>query len=347
MKKLLGGLSIFALTTGVAFGQAKDLPNSAPSDVTKSAKRPQGLTHMGNVTAGLNLSNHSKVPGQAEGTATVLSMGAEGKLWYITGGNEFRATLNISEVLTRTPSLEDVNQLTSDSIKLQGLYLYNLPSLPWISPYAMLTAETNLFENSDYRSDNSTEYTISSSALSDPQPSTTGNPEDNQFKLLDPFGLIKLKASLGGLAKLWNQTEANIEARVGIGAEQILSDDGLVIVDDDSTDAIEVSTLEDVTKIGIDALLTSTGQLSNGMISYTAYAGLFAPFYSDPEGDSDWNMVQKTSTEIGANVSFNIVEWAALTYDWKRYRDPFIHPNSQISHTFLASVSFGYDSLSK
>ena len=178
MKRIIGGLCILALASSVAFGQSKDLPNSAPSDMSKSAKRPQGMSHSGNVTAGLNLSNNNRVPGKVEGTTTVLSIGAEGKLWYLTGNNEFRGTLNISEVLTRTPALEDVTQLTSDNIKLQGLYLYNIPSLPWISPYAMLTAETNLFENFDYRADPATTYNVRSSALSTPVTNTTGTLTD-------------------------------------------------------------------------------------------------------------------------------------------------------------------------
>ncbi len=311
---------------------AQSLTSSVPD--TTLSKAPEGWTY--DVKAGLggNFNRLEDVPGKETGNTLTMNADWDSRLNYLRSVNELRLFLQISEAMSRTPSLAE-NVLTSDRLKAGAMYLYNFPSFVWISPFASVDLETNLFKGHSYSA-----TPVDFQVIGEPSPSATAV---TKFQLTDSFGITTVKETVGGLARLWSTTACTGEFKLGMAAMQIFADDQLTLNDDPTTaGVIEVKSLEDVKKVGLDGVFTVKGDSWDKKFTWMVYAAFFGPFTVDPElADKDANEFTKAATtEYGMKLSFNPLSWLALSYELRNFREPLIIDEHQITHNVLATLTY-------
>jgi hypothetical protein len=310
--KLIMGLSLSLALTGVASAQ---LDSMSPADVSKTKEMKEGWTKKATVNLGGNFNHNDNVPGKKDGQSVTGSLGAIYGADYREGNHEVRTKLSLFESITRSPSFDEF-VLTTDELRGDALYLFNIDSLPWLSPYANVNLLTNVFEGY-YYSD------------------TPGVPKE---KLTDGFGIIRLQATVGGLFKIYQSKPISLEGRVGFGTRQIFADGSRAAVETAlGTGFVD---LQDTSMFGIETGLDAKGDIVEDKISYTAYARAFTPVSSDPEDPQDRDILSLTTREFGANVSFKLVEWASIVYEWRSLTEPLLLPGPQVSQNVLLSTSW-------
>ena len=276
----------------------------------------EGWTRKGTVNLGGNFNHNDNVPGKKDGQSVTGSLGAIYGADYREGNHEVRTKLSLFESVTRSPSFDEF-VLTTDEFRGDALYLFNIDDLPWLSPYASVNFLTNVFEGY-YYSD------------------TPGTPRE---KLTNGFGVIRLQATVGGLFKVYQSKPISLEGRIGFGTRQIFADGARVAVESD-TGPTTFNDLSDSSQFGIETGLDAKGDLVEDKISYTAYARAFTPVSADPEDPQDRDILSQTTREFGANVSFKLVEWASIVYEWRSLTEPLLVDGPQVTQNVLLSTSW-------
>ena len=168
--------------------------------------------------------------------------------------------------------------------------------------------------------------------------------QENTDKLFltDPFSPALIKEGFGLVMRPYNETHANVEFRLGLGARQYLADGQLVIADNKKTeDVVEVNELEDSEQLGIEAGLFVKGILFTKRVTYNLYSEAFSPLAYSPKHDGDNRGASELiSSETGLKVAFSLVEWASLVYNFKNRKDPLLLPKAQTSHNVLVAVTY-------
>ncbi len=309
---LILGLGLSLAITGVASAQVDSL---SPKNVAKTEGAKEGWTKKGTVNVGGNFNHNKNVPGKADGESLTGSLGVIFNADYRAGNHEVRNSLSLFESVTQSPALDEF-VLTTDELRGDSLYLFNIDSLPWLSPYASVNALTNVFEGKFY------------------SPSVPGG----ELELTDSFGVIRLQATVGGLFKVYSSKPISIEGRVGFGTRQIFADDQYTV--QEVNGAFGRDRLSSTSMFGIETGLDAKGDLVEDKIGYTAYVRAFSPVSTDSDEEGDRNILSLTTREFGASVDFKIVKWASLVYQFRSLTEPLLVDGPQINQNVLLSTSW-------
>jgi Protein of unknown function (DUF3078) len=310
-------------------GQYVAPPEDAPG-------RPDGVSPGLAVGATVNFSDNRSVVGQPDGSSLTVGSEIDASLDYNDRAHEWRSSLGSSAGVSRTPTLDEFVK-TRDELRFETIYLYHLTEAAGL--FARFALNTSMFEGSDLRA-TAADYAI---ARTD---GTTQAIRGRRLKLTDPFQPLTLKQSLGGFVQPLTTDEIRLEARAGAGAQEVIADGQLALVDDAATaDVVEVKELSSFNQLGVEAVANAWGALASQRLSYNVGIAAMVPLAHTalPAGD-DRNSLELTNIEFSAGLSVKLFDWASLDYKLKVLRQPQLLDEVQVSNNLLLTIGLALGS---
>lgn len=276
---------------------------------------------------GLNiaLATSNNVVGQASGLSVTGGLNVQAGLNYTQGAIDWRNTLKITEIYSRTPTIEEFVK-SSDVLAYEST-LYYLASKVF-GPFANFKLDTALLAGTDVRPA-AVDYTL------DGAPLATGV---THVHLTDGFQPLSLKEALGVFATPVAEEGLALSVRAGFGAIETFAKGGRVVADDGGTAAIELKSLEDVTQAGAVVGVEAKGELDEKRVFYTAHAEVLFPVINDDAQDR--GVLDLTNVDIGAKLGFKLFSFASLDYEIKIIRQPQLVDAWQIANSLLLNFSY-------
>ncbi len=311
-----------------AAAQSDLILDKAPDEI----KKKDGWDFL--LTPGLNLSlsSNRSVIGQPEGLSMTVGASVSSGARFRKGPHEWRSSLNINELFTRTPTLEEFVKST-DIVKLESMYLFHL--LDWLGPFAKINIDTVLLEGFDARSE-PVSWVITRSD------GTTDTRSGFHLRLNDGFAPLTFKETAGFFASPYNSTPLKIEGRLGFGGQHVFANDALAIQDDGATDTIEVITLKSYSQAGGLVEVGFSGELYAKRLIYTTKAEIMIPFLYELNKGDDRDMLDLTNIEFSASLSFRVFEWLSLDYVFRAIRQPQLLDEFQLQNNILLTASYTF-----
>jgi len=234
---VVGAIALLSLVPVTAFGAADPglLPEEA--EVVRDQK-PEGWDPALVFGASIALSSNSNYIGQADGNSFTGGLNLLGRLDLIDGFIDWRNTLKLNEVFTRTPIIDELVK-TVDQLFLESVLYYRVS--PVFGPFASLKLETSILEGRDVHPA-AIDYDLDGVLLAEGATS---------IKLTDGFQPLSLKEALGVFLRPVSSKSVEVYVRGGLGPSQTFADGARLVADDAATaDAIELITLKDVIQAG-------------------------------------------------------------------------------------------------
>jgi len=318
-------------------------PSAAPAlekevvaDALQPPKPKGGEGWDGTLTVGANVSfaHARQVVGQLSGQSWTLGANIQGGLDYIKDVHDWRNSLTFLESFTYGPPLNRFVK-SSDKLNFQSIYYFKIPAVPWLGPFARFSLDTAVFEGADYRPAPVT-YRI---AYADGSTVDLGN--KTKLKLTDSFLPMTLKEAIGMFARPISWEVFELEARIGFGAQEVVASGELSLNDDAATpDVIEVNELSTFSQAGTELALVMQGTVADKKVNYKVYGEALTPFVRQKKSGDNRGAFSMTNVELGARVSFKLVEWASLDYEFKALRVPQLVDVFQIQNNLLLTFNF-------
>lgn len=321
-----------------ALAAQKKAAEEAAADAAKGP--PDGWTLK--VELGLNgaLTNTANVVGADDGNTVQFGIAVKGQAALRAGDHEWRNELAIAHAQTQTPALP-VFVKGTDQLDVSSMYLYHIPSIPWLGPFARARLQTSLFSGRLVVADPATPVTLDGA----PTPLDTKTEDEKSYgflELTDPFQPLLLRESLGVFAQPLDDKTLRLTISLGGGAQQVFAEGGRAVTDDVATPVIEVSTLADSQQIGAELDVAAVGSVTD-TIGYALGVNVLYPFYSDPESTVGGKILEGldlTNVEITGKVSVKLASWASLDYVLSAKYLPLIIDEWQVSNGLLLNSSF-------
>jgi len=325
-------LVLIALALTCASAAAQDEPEYVPTTTGETdVAAKQGWDATLSIGANANVSSNDSVIGQPDGSSWTLGFNVKGGLQYINGGHESRNFLNATETFTRTPVVPEFVR-TSDLLELESIYYYHFARVQWLGPFARLKLSTSLFKGEDVQPD-ARDYLVTNIDGSQTIINAT------RFQLTDPFFPFSLRESLGMFARPLDRSWLKIEFRAGLGAREVFADSQFAVKDNADTPVLEIVELESFTQAGAEVVAEATGQLAGDRVTYGAGAEVLTPFY-DSVSDSDQSATDLTNIDLYAKLSFKLVSWASIDYQYKATKQPALLDKFQVQHNLLLTIGY-------
>ncbi len=329
MKRTIATLFASALIGQTALAQevtTELIPEESATDVLDTGWR--GTLTLG--ASGSTVAN-KRVVGQADGASVTLGASITGEAEYLTGPHEVRLSAGLEEYFTRTPVIDEFVK-TADNLNVEAIYFYHIPTVDWLGPFGRLAVDTPLFKGFDVRADEST-YAISR------VDGTVDTRVSDRLLLTESFQPATLRQSVGMFARPVREEQLVVDIRVGAGAREIAADGALVVTDDDATDVIEVTEIENYSQVGLESVLELTGTFDESRLSYFFTFESLLPFY-DSADDADQSVTERADLEIAVGAGVRLVSWASLDYVFRADRLPAILDDWQLSNNLLLTLSY-------
>ncbi|MFO0751320.1 MAG: DUF3078 domain-containing protein [Myxococcota bacterium] len=276
---------------------------------------------------GLNiaLATSNDVVGQADGLSLTAGLNIQGGLNYTQGAIDWRNTLKLNELYTRTPVLDELVK-SGDLFEYESI-LYYLASKIW-GPFVSFKLDTALLKGFDVRPA-PVDYTL------DGLPYKTGV---DRTKLTDSFQPLALKEAVGAFVNTVTGDDLSVNIRAGFGAAETFAKGGKVLADDGGTPAIELASLADVIQAGAVVGVEAHGDLDEKHVTYTAHAEVLFPIINDDPDNR--GVIDLTNIDVGARLSFKLFSFATLDYELKVMRQPQLVDAWQISNSLLLNFTY-------
>ncbi len=302
------------------------LPKEEEVKKAKDEKKEQGWDPFIQIGASLALSGSSNTVGQLDGNSITAGLSLLGRLDFLCARWDWRNTLKIAEVFTRTPVVDEFIK-SSDQLAFETILYWQVSD--FIGPFVSAKLETTLLEGADVRA----------APVDHVVAGTVVDAAKTHHKLSDAFQPLALKQAIGAYVRPINQKDIEVVAKAGFGAAETFAA-GVEIVTDDATTAgvIELTRLEDVMQAGAVVGIEAKGTLQDGHVTYTTHAEVMFPFINDDPGKR--SVGKLTNVDIGAKLGFKIFDWASLDYEVKLLRQPQLVDAWQIQHSLLLTFAF-------
>lgn len=313
----------------------KDYVYDEVVEKAKKKKIKEGWGASVSLGANVSMGHASSVVGKPEGLTLALGLDFAGALNWSRGGHEWRNSMTVTEMFSKTPTIDGVSK-TADKLYIESIYLYHFERFPWIGPFGRFAWETSAFPGNDMQAD---EFTYKVTMLD----GTSTASRDTSFRVTDAFKPMMFKESIGAFAKPYTAPWANIEFRLGIGGRQVLAADQFAVskVDKD-TKTISVKELQDYAEAGGEFTAYVWGKYYDGKVSYKVGAEVLIPFANTAD-TGDRSAADLTNIEFLARLSFKLVSWASLEYEFAAKRIPMLQEDWQITNSLF--LSFAYSNL--
>ena len=335
MKEPMAKMTALALV--VAFGGtalAQDDPGYIPESVESAAEEDDtGWKPTLSASANTALNHNSAVVGNVDGLSFSAGLMVNGSLTYLSPKkiHEWRSHLNWGLGTTRTPAVPKFVKAV-DSLDFDTMYLVHVPKAPWFGPFVGFELGTSLFPTNYVQAD---EVTVARTDL-EGNTDTDTVPGLSNISLTKSFAPTSLRESIGVFARPVEKEPIALEFRTGIGAWETFVRDGYAVTDDDTTEALEVTQMQDSVQLGGEFNLTATGTAKE-VFSYTGRAAIMMPFVHNVETDLTGHQLFNYEFEI--LLGFKLAKWASLDYQFKAYRVPLVYEGWQAQNGLLLSFT--------
>lgn len=317
------------LLVGPASARAADpalLPKEEEVKKAKDEKKDQGWDPFIQIGASLALSGSSNTVGQLDGNSITGGLSLLGRLDFLCARWDWRNTLKIAEVFTRTPVVDEFIK-SSDQLAFETILYWQVSE--FVGPFLSAKLETTILEGTDVRAA-PVDYTVAGTVI---------DAAKTHHKLSDAFQPLALKQAIGAYVRPINQKDIEVVAKAGFGAAETFAAGAEIVTDDATTaGAIELTKLEDVIQAGAVVGVEAKGTLQDGHVTYTTHAEVMFPFINDDPGKR--GVGELTNVDIGAKIGFKIFDWASLDYEVKLLRQPQLVDAWQIQHSLLLTFAF-------
>jgi hypothetical protein len=318
----------------------------AEAEQIKADKRTQGWIWKLSTGATASFGDNRNTVGQPSGTSFNFGVKLDGAADYNHDKHEFRNLLTLGEGVSRTPILPELIK-SADTLSLDSIYLYHF--VDWAGLFGRFSLQTSIFQGTDLRPAGIT-YQI---ARADGRVDNVGGKTDdlNRLLLSSPFRPLLLKQSIGPFARPVTSEKFNLELRLGAGARETIAKNQLAVNDDPKTATIvEVKELSNVNQVGVEFVASIWGDLATKRVSYRVGAEVMVPVAHNPLTSEEITALTPgsaaqpgagtlTNIDLGARLSFKLVEWATLDYELKAVRQPQLLNAFQIQNVLL--LTFG------
>ena len=333
---ILFTLAIFVIFQASPSGaQNKEL---VPDKIEEIKKIELGWTNSLKLTAQASVNSSQNVVGQTDGDSKTFGADLKGKFNFKDKSREWRNEFSLEGATTSTPALPQFVK-SSDVLKLSSLFLKSLESYKWMGPYGKFSLNTNVFSGNDVRATPATYNVSDKDGNALPLLSRTNA---NDIHLIDGFGVITLKESVGFFAKPTLQPHHTLEFRAGLGAIQVVTDKQFSITDD-TNNVVTVSEIPSYTEVGFETAVGYKQKLNKTSNLSFDFEALY-PF--SPEKTvalAGYDDVEFTNIESSFSIESKISAWASMKFEYKALRQLKVTPDWQIQQNF--SFNFTHELL--
>ncbi len=317
-----------------ATAQEPVVPEALRESVLKdpAKAKPQGLANSLSVGSTGAFNHSNSVVGASDGGTVALGLVLEGASEWVSGGIESLNTLKIQHTQTRTPQIPAFFK-SADFAELVSTTLYRLTAMPWLGPYARVRATTQLFANEVIKA---APYEVKSTRL-DGSTSTLSLAAQTRHRLSGALNPLVLSETLGAFANPIERKTFTLKAKLGVGALQVLADEGFAVTaDDPKASRLEVKQIQPATQIGAEAEVALAGDVTEG-VAWKAKANVFLPAYST-QGQKTG--VAAMNADLGFAVSAKLAKWLSLDYAVSARRVPLVLDAWQVMHGVMVTAGF-------
>ncbi|PIE20315.1 MAG: hypothetical protein CSA66_00760 [Proteobacteria bacterium] len=322
---IASGLSALLVATAAFAGADPGLLPTQGDIVKESEKKDSAWDPSLSLGASLALSSNSDVVGQPDGSSYTVGLNLHGSLNYLKEMHDWRNTLKIQEVFSRTPIIDSWVK-TIDQLLIESIYYMRIT--PRFGPFASFKMETAIFEGFDVRGADTT-YVLAGDTLAT---------SVRRIKLTDAFQPLVLKESIGVFYRPIAEDFLGINLRAGFGAHETFAAGALVVDDSADTAELELRELEDFVQAGAVIGLEAKGELEDGRVSYSAHGEVMFPLINDDAEDR--SVMDLTNYDFGVKIAFKLFEWASLDYEFKAYLQPQVSEDWQVQNNLLLTLSY-------
>ena len=273
---------------------------------------------------------HSQdVVGQPDGYTLTLGANIATGQSYRKGSHEYRDTLAIKEAFSRTPVIDDFIK-TADDIKFEALYLWHM--LEWLGPYVRFSLQSQIFES----------FTVQPSTVSFNVTYLDGSTEDRlgrRYRLADGWMPLTLRESGGAFAIPYKSEPCAIEFRAGFGGLHTIAKDQFTVTGKDG-DQVSITELDDFNAGAVELGVNLGGELWEKKAAYKAGAEFLIPVVNDDALERDPG--ELTNMEFYAGISFKLLKWMSLDYQFKAVKQPQIVDKFQIQNNLLLTIAYSW-----
>lgn len=311
------------------------VPDDVAAAVKDAAKeeRKQGFSASARVGAsGLVLHNH-KVVGQLDGFTLQSGLVLGGTLNLLAGQHEWQNSASYDLSFLKTPSVEPFLK-SADNLEARSLYLYRIPGVEWLGPFARVRGYTQVFPG----------YAVPVADTFVRRIDTDGSenvflaPGQEALPLTTWLEPIVLAESLGGFVRPLQETWLSLDGKAGLGAQHVLIfGNGYVVADDVATPELDIRQLQTVHSLGLEVELEAKGALLQN-ISYGLLATVYYPIFISVE--TDLELVERIHVDVAGNISYKLTEWLSADYVVRLRRAPFVLNDWQLQNSLLLTLGF-------
>lgn len=339
-------LCIFSLlaaliSTSVAFADQTVAQNDArifkPDEslfrgpASENEPRKEGWDRNLTLTGNLSFTSSEDVVGQTNGTSQTYGTNVKGSLYNYGLNHEWRNEIFVRGATTKTASIPRFVK-TDDELKLNTIYLYFLPSLPQVGPYARAEAAAPMFRGEDVRSDVKT-YRF----LREGQPDRTYT--GTSTRLTDAFRPLTTKEAVGFFYRpVWND-RVHLETRLGFAGQQIAAGGQLAVKGVNTAGEVEITELKSVRQAGLEAGASIRGKIDEKS-SYEVGADLLTPFINDKPANDRRDAWRLTNVDAYAKLTSKVTDWMSFGYDYKLKIQPQLVDRTQQIHMLVINFTY-------
>lgn len=276
--------------------------------------------------------NHSHQVVGAEQGATLQLGGVIGLAanWK-SGQHAWENSLDLKHAQTKTPQFDRFIK-SQDSLDLKSTYLYSLLNPKWAGAYGRFALNTQILPNDIVRAE---DVVVTRDPAGTPSSRTVvaGRP----IRLTGAFEPLILRETAGVFANPRESDEFTAKAKLGFGAQHILTRDGFALAAEDGTN-LTLNPLETVNELGSELGLELAGLLIKDVATWKAAANFFLPLVTT--SDTALSTTAQLNSEFSAAVSFKLAQWLSLDYTFLAKRVPLVLDAWQLQNGFLLTAGF-------
>lgn len=333
----LRGIIMFSgilLILGAVYARAQEAPEYVSEKPEAPAEeKALGWDPMLKMSGSIAFSHNRKVVGNPDGANWNLGLLLNSGLDFLNeGGHSWINTLKWQLNYTQT-SVIDRFIKSLDALEFTSTYLYHIPSIKWLGPFASLVLNTSAFPGYDVRTEDTVVRRLD---VAGEEVSTETIAAGDDIELTKAFAPTVLKQSVGVFADAVDKKPIKVNIRAGASAWEVLGRDGYVVADDDATPELELRTLQDSAAFGSGLILTASGEIDTNVI-YSSKAEFMYPFVHNAE--TDLSGIELINIELDFLLGVKLAKWASLDYTVRAYRLPFISEDWQVQNGLLLSLT--------
>ena len=342
MRTLLPLLALAAIPVLARPAAAQDAPDyvegkeaaqaTVPKEGEAVAAQPDGWTHKLSLGTNFSFGHSSNVVGSPDGGTFQVGLLLDGAASLRHGQHVWQNALSVTHTQTKTPAIDPFVK-TVDDFNLRSTYLYELAKVRWLGPFARVRFQTSLLPG----------YLVVAEPRrlritdTDGDVTTRGLPAQENFELTSAFEPFLMRQSTGVFARPYDKKEIQLLTTLGLGAQEVFTQAGLAVTDDDTTTPLELTKLADSVQVGAEVEVVASGEWQQDL-TWGASANVLWPFVVD--ADTDLEGADLVNVEFGLKLGYKLSKWASLDYVLSAKKVPLIVDAWQVQNNLLLTAAF-------